>query len=61
MALIAGLVALQAYAAATGLPDLKLQFKVPSGHPNEPRFIEEQESGSMGSLGQARRQSPPSM
>jgi hypothetical protein len=47
LALLAGFVALQAYAAATGLPDLKLQFKVPSGHINEPRFIEEEQAGSV--------------
>jgi len=39
LALVAGIVALAAYSAATGLPDLKLQFKLPMGLVNRVRFI----------------------
>jgi hypothetical protein len=39
LAFLAGLVALQAYANASGIPDLKVRFSLPSGHPNEPRFV----------------------
>jgi hypothetical protein len=38
LALIAGLVALQAYAAATGLPDLRLRISFPPAPPNVIRF-----------------------
>lgn len=38
LALVAGLVALRAYAAATGLPHLKLKVSFPFSHPNEPAF-----------------------
>jgi hypothetical protein len=38
LALIAGLVALQAYAAATGLPDLEIKLSFPFSHPNQPAF-----------------------
>lgn len=39
LAFVAGLVALQAYANASGLPDLMVRFKMPSAHPNEPRVV----------------------
>jgi hypothetical protein len=35
LALVAGIIALTAYTAATGLPNLMLQLKVPLGEPNE--------------------------
>lgn len=35
LALVAGIIALAAYTAATGLPNLMLQLKVPLGEPNE--------------------------
>jgi hypothetical protein len=38
LALIAAVVAVMAYAAATGLPDLKLQVSFPSSDVNRPRF-----------------------
>ena len=38
LAALAAVVALQAYAASTGLPDLKCQIKVPSSGPNEVVF-----------------------
>jgi hypothetical protein len=43
LALVAGIVALAAYSAATGLPDLKLQFRVPQGTTNRARFIRDQD------------------
>jgi hypothetical protein len=39
LALVAGIVALAAYSAATGLPNLKLQFRQPRGRVNVPGFI----------------------
>ena len=39
LALVAGIVALAAYSAATGLPDLKLKFRLPQGMTNRVRFI----------------------
>lgn len=39
LALVAGIVALAAYSAATGLPNLKLQFSLPFGSPNEVSFV----------------------
>jgi hypothetical protein len=39
LALAAGIIALAAYSAATGLTTLKLQFRLPSGHPNEVTFF----------------------
>src|SRR5260221_7945517 len=47
LALIAGLVAIQAYAAATGLPDLGVQISFPFSYPNRPVFLAElSDSGS---------------
>jgi hypothetical protein len=39
LAFIAGLVALQAYAAATGLPNLEIQMTFPFSSPNNPVFL----------------------
>ena len=43
LALLAGIVALQAYANASGLPALNFQFEVPAAQPNEVRFKAERE------------------
>jgi hypothetical protein len=39
LALLAGIVALQAYAAATGAPELQLRVSFPYSYPNAPRFM----------------------
>jgi hypothetical protein len=38
LAVVAGIVALAAYSAATGLPNLKLQFILDAEHPNRAAF-----------------------
>ena len=45
LALVAGIVALAAYAAATGLPDLKLRFIPQQGTFNRARFTQDESGG----------------
>jgi hypothetical protein len=53
LALIAGSVALQAYAAATGLPDLEVKLSFPFSHPNQPAFtLPEVKHGAVAALAQ---------
>src|SRR6266851_2515131 len=47
LALVAGIVALAAFSAATGLPDLKLQFSLPDLYPNEVRFLFDDNKSAM--------------
>jgi hypothetical protein len=47
LALFAGIVALAAFSAATGLPELKLQFSLPDLYPNEVRFLFDDDKPAM--------------
>lgn len=48
LALVAGIVALAAYTAATGLPDLKVQFITPRGEINWARFVPDADASAVG-------------